>query len=228
MEKQGIFRLRDLSNTVSDNDNANDSDSEREGEGESESKSDGPPFFYELSIYISPTVDSYASLRAKYLTAATKQNTLFDDASIDESDKFYDAGFDLFVPTASTVEVGTTVALNHGITCAMLLYNTTNSTILNVPYYLYMRSSTAFKTPLRLANAVGIIDAGYRGSIIAVFDHLGLNNCNDPYNIEPFQRLVQVCCPNMTYPFCVRLVDTIADLGGPTLRGAGGFGSTGK
>ena len=39
-----------------------------------------------------------------------------------------------------------------------------------VSYYLYPRSSVSTKTPLRLANSVGIIDSGYRGNIKAVFD----------------------------------------------------------
>ena len=207
--RQGVFRLRDLQD-VADNDTAQTM----------------YPFFYELSICLPADADS--NLRGKYEAAARKQNALFDNALLDESDKFYDAGFDLFVPNATIVEVGTTVVLNHNVTCAMLLYNTSNSTILNVPYYLYMRSSTATKTPLRLANSVGIIDAGYRGPIMAALDHLGLNNCNDSFKIEPYQRLVQICCPNMSYPFCVRLVDTVADLGGPTQRGTGGFGSTGQ
>jgi len=98
----------------------------------------------------------------------------------------------------------------------------------NVSYYLYLRSSTATKTPLRLANSVGIIDAGYRGPIVAVLDHLGLNSCNEPFVTEPFQRLVQLCPPNLSYPMCIRVVDTFEDLGGPTVRGAGGFGSTGQ
>ena len=41
-------------------------------------------------------------------------------------------------------------------------------------YYLYPRSSIV-KTGLRLANSVGIIDAGYRGEIIAVVDNIDKN-----------------------------------------------------
>ena len=36
----------------------------------------------------------------------------------------------------------------------------------NIGYYLYPRSSIS-KTPLILANSVGIIDSGYRGNIKA-------------------------------------------------------------
>ena len=39
-------------------------------------------------------------------------------------------------------------------------------------YYLYPRSSTGSKTPLRLSNSIGVIDSGYRGNLIACFDNI--------------------------------------------------------
>jgi dUTP pyrophosphatase len=94
-----------------------------------------------------------------------------------------------------------------------------------VSYYLYSRSSTPLKTPLRLANSVGIIDSGYRGHIKAVFD-----NKNDydfmEYNIEFGSRLTQLCPPNLEYPMKINIVNNIESLG-ITNRGTGGFGSTG-
>ena len=92
-----------------------------------------------------------------------------------------------------------------------------------VGYYLYPRSSTGTKTPLRLANSVGIIDSGYRGHIIAAFDNWKEEN----YCIEPYHRMAQLCPPNLTYPVWVQIVDSEEDLG-LTKRGEGGFGSTGK
>ena len=89
-----------------------------------------------------------------------------------------------------------------------------------VGYFLYPRSSTGTKTPLRLANSIGIIDAGYRGNYIAAFD-----NIREPvFTVERLQRLVQICPPNLTYPMRVELVEELEE----TERGAGGFGSTGK
>ena len=93
-----------------------------------------------------------------------------------------------------------------------------------VGYYMYPRSSTGTKTPLRLANSVGIIDSGYRGNYIAVFD----NSSDAMFTVEKMQRLVQICPPNMTYPMRVELVENDADLSMNTGRGEGGFGSTGK
>jgi dUTPase len=81
-------------------------------------------------------------------------------------------------------------------------------------FYLYPRSSIS-KTRMRLANSVGIIDAGYRGDLIAAVDTIGL-----------FGSTFQVCAPDLS-PFLVHIVDTEEDLSPPTTRGHGGFGSTG-
>ena len=86
---------------------------------------------------------------------------------------------------------------------------------------LYPRSSLS-KTPLRLANSVGIIDSGYRGNIIGMFD------CRcDEYKINYMDRLVQICDPTMC-PIYVELVEKESDLGVNSTRGDGGFGSTGR
>jgi dUTP pyrophosphatase len=87
------------------------------------------------------------------------------------------------------------------------------------PYYIYPRSSIN-KTKLRLANSVGIIDAGYRGELMIALDNIS----NEPVEIEPFSRLVQVCMPDLN-PFGVKIVNKDFD---KTKRGEGGFGSTGK
>ena len=89
-----------------------------------------------------------------------------------------------------------------------------------VGYYLYPRSSICVRTPLRLANSVGVIDSGYRGHILAMFDNI---SADKSCSILQGQRIVQVCPPNLTYPLVVTLVDRMDD----TARGAGGFGSTG-
>ena len=95
-----------------------------------------------------------------------------------------------------------------------------------VGYYLYPRSSTGTKTPLRLSNSVGIIDSGYRGNIIAAFDNRDSSNDGD-FKVEKGSRVVQICPPELSYPVLVEIVDNESDLG-TTNRGEGGFGSTGK
>ena len=87
---------------------------------------------------------------------------------------------------------------------------------------------------MRLANSVGIIDAGYRGDIIAAIDTIGLFGSNDIWHIwketlspiQKYDRYFQLCAPDLS-PFLVHIVETEAELGAPTERGAGGFGSTG-
>ena len=105
----------------------------------------------------------------------------------------------------------------------------------NIPtgFYLYPRSSIS-KTRMRLANSVGIIDAGYRGDIIAAVDTIGLFGSNDIWHvwketlspIQKYDRYFQLCAPDLS-AFLVHIVDTEAELGAPTIRGTGGFGSTG-
>jgi dUTPase len=93
-------------------------------------------------------------------------------------------------------------------------------------YYLYARSSLG-KTPLRLSNQVGIIDSGYRGSLIGLFD-ASWPSGQDPdayYLARPLDRMVQICAP-MLCPIFVEIVDSLDALGKPTERNTGGFGST--
>ena len=74
-----------------------------------------------------------------------------------------DSGLDLFCPDTITVKPCETVKIDLKIKCEA--YHS-NDSEMPVSYYLYPRSSI-IKTPLRLANSVGIIDSGYRGNIIA-------------------------------------------------------------
>ena len=41
----------------------------------------------------------------------------------------------------------------------------------NKAYYLFPRSSIS-KTPLRLANSIGLIDGGYRGELVGMVDNI--------------------------------------------------------
>ena len=80
-----------------------------------------------------------------------------------------------------------------------------------------------------MANSVGIIDAGYRGEVMAVVDNIDSANndlkaCLDRY-APPMSRMFQICSPTLD-PFLVRIVEHEDELG-ITERGSGGFGSTG-
>ena len=119
-----------------------------------------------------------------------------------------DAGLDLILPADVFVPRGRQATLDFGIRCMR-----------EGPggYYLYPRSSIS-KTPFRMANSVGIIDAGYRGNIMAKIDNTGPSDLT----IRAGERLFQICMPDLC-PFKVVIGGVIYD----TERGSGGFGSTG-
>ena len=133
---------------------------------------------------------------------------------------FIDAGFDLYaLPMAiSHPAHGIPLKMDFNIVCSARMILTDKS--YNTGYYIYPRSSLS-KSNLRLANSTGIIDAGYRGHIIGMFDVLAETQ------ILNHERLVQICAPGLV-PIVVSLVDQLEDLGEVTERGAGGFGSTGS
>jgi dUTP pyrophosphatase len=125
-----------------------------------------------------------------------------------------DSGIDLIVPNEIQVaglKVGT---IDHLIQCEMV-----NEDNKNVSYYLYPRSSIS-KTNFMMANSVGIIDAGYRGNILAKVRNMSLNE-NEFSIIKENDKLFQICAPDLK-PIKIKLVDELSD----TSRGSGGFGST--
>ena len=125
-----------------------------------------------------------------------------------------DAGFDLYSVTTS-IKAG-----SHGVklpqTCSAAVYNIVAGRF--HAYWMMPRSSIS-KTPLRLANSMGLIDAGYRGTLLAMVDS------SDSMDITFGDRYFQVVAADLSPFDDIKIVSEIP--GGPTLRGAGGFGSTG-
>jgi len=178
-------------------------------------------------------------LKNKYYYAAQEHNdrivnSLHIDAGFDlfapgndASDiiKFYGAGF----PNKSPVN-----KLDFKVCCSAKMYTETGKTY-NTGYYMYPRSSLS-KTQLRLANSTGIIDAGYRGHLIGMFDVANMpfttsraytNSDEDAdYIGYKYERYLQICAPALN-PIIVEIVDNMDELGEETARGDGGFGSTG-
>lgn len=126
----------------------------------------------------------------------------------DKTDTDGNSGYDLYLPATTHFPAGATVMVNFGV--AM-------KTSAGSGYWLLPRSSLS-KTPLRLANSVGLVDPGYRGNLIGAFYNTG------PVDIEvpAGTRLLQVALPSLM-PFRVQWVNQLND----TERGHGGFGSTG-
>jgi len=120
-----------------------------------------------------------------------------------------DAGLDLFVPKEYVIEPGSTVPIHLGIACAPADGRA---------YFLIPRSSIS-KTPLRMANSIGLIDGGYRGELIAMVDNIK----DFTYTVQAGARLFQLVAIDGS-PIEFELVDHLDE----TTRGAGGFGSTGQ
>jgi dUTP pyrophosphatase len=120
-----------------------------------------------------------------------------------------DAGYDLYVCDTIIVEPWKTAKISLGISCEPI--DTKSG------YYLYPRSSIS-KTPLGLANSVGIIDNGYRGEICAVVR----NYSDEPFTLSPGERYFQLCAPDLL-PITIIMVNELSE----TIRGTDGFGSTG-
>ena len=92
-----------------------------------------------------------------------------------------------------------------------------------LPCILLPRSSIS-STPFRLANSIGLIDAGYRGELKAKVDIMYLSE----YEITEKTRLFQLCQHSCLPWENIILVDSLDDLPkAPDNRGSGGFGSTG-
>ena len=121
-----------------------------------------------------------------------------------------DSGFDLFIQKNQLIPARKTTMIDLGVRCEPKFEG---------GYYLYPRSSLS-KTPLRLANSVGIIDNGYRGTLRCMVDNIS----DEDYSVVKGDRLFQICHPSLL-PMTVSVVDSVNT---NTVRGEGGFGSTGK
>ena len=84
---------------------------------------------------------------------------------------------------------------------------------------VYARSGLASKRGLAPANKVGVVDADYRGELMVALHNHG----TAAQTIEDGERIAQlVITPYLTAQFFE--TDDLSD----TVRGAGGFGSTGR
>ena len=96
-----------------------------------------------------------------------------------------DAGLDLVAPAEIVVPARGMATVDFGIRCRRSGAG---------GYYLYPRSSIS-KTPLRLANSVGIIDAGYRGNIMAKVGVKNVAQLVSFYQQQRFQSPGPACRP---------------------------------
>jgi dUTPase len=153
------------------------------------------------------------SLKQEYVKSVSAHNSKMEKS-------LYDAGFDIFSPINYEIDETTKLhKLDFKVICAAEMVLDNNRRF-NTGFYMYPRSSLS-KSKLRLANSVGIIDSGYRGNLIGMFDVSG------KMMISTYDRLLQICAPYLC-PIYVEIVEAKEDLGVKTDRGSGGFGSTGR
>jgi hypothetical protein len=200
---------------------------------------------YERVMHLKVFVDSDDNqLKNMYYMAADNHNKkLLNNPS------HIDAGFDLFAPGNENNTEHSTYGdslrffgpgwadtspvnkLDLKVCCSARML-TDRGKNFNTGYYMYPRSSLS-KTQLRLANSVGIIDAGYRGHLMGMFDVVNIDSSTSTqdkdadYFGKKFERYLQICAPGLV-PIIVEIVNVKDELGEQTERGDGGFGSTGR
>ncbi len=81
------------------------------------------------------------------------------------------------------------------------------------------RSGLAVKSGITLSNCVGVIDSDYRGEILVSL----INQSDAEYTVSPGERIAQL----LIMPVCVCSLKVCDELSS-TVRGEGGFGSTGR
>lgn len=144
------------------------------------------------------------------MTQTVRVKKLRENAVLPSYGSDYAAGADLYACNAVTVEPGASEFVQTGLA-------------LEVPAgyagLVYARSGLACKKGLAPANKVGVIDADYRGEVmVALYNH-----SSQAVEIEPGERVAQlVITPYLTAVF--EETEELSD----TVRGEGGFGSTGR
>ena len=121
-----------------------------------------------------------------------------------------DAGLDLRAAVGATVKPGERAMVPTGVAVAI----PDGHAGLVLP-----RSGLASKRGLTLANAPGLIDAGYRGEVICAVVNLDPHEAVEISVGDRIAQLVVVAVPEVMPSFVEELP--------PSSRGEGGFGSTG-
>ena len=123
-----------------------------------------------------------------------------------------DSGWDLRFAEDVTIQPGETHKFDFGVSVCCYDAEFEGSAL-----WLLPRSSIV-KTPLRLANSMGLIDSSYRGTIKAYVDNIK----SEPFSVKKGERLFQIASPSL-HPMKVSVVKDLPQ----SERGEKGFGSTG-
>ena len=123
------------------------------------------------------------------------------------------AGYDLRANVKSPVIIqpSTTVKLPTGI--AVSIKDRFSAA------FIFARSGLSAKFGITLQNGVGVIDSDYQGELQVLLRNEG----SDPYKVNPGDRIAQLVFMKVDHPM-VAVVQNFTD---DSIRGGGGFGSTG-
>ncbi|USG63433.1 dUTP diphosphatase [Brevibacillus ruminantium] len=170
----------------------------------------------------------------KRLEAPVKIKRLHADAVIPKYARAFDAGFDLVAVEDVIIRPGETAKIPTGLAFA-----------LPEGYELQVRprSGISAKSKLRISNAPGTVDAGYRGEICILMDNIRQVAGEDGQRcLDVNDKEVEAGCEVDRHAYLVRKGDRIAqgvlavvpiavfeevDELDETERGTGGFGSSG-
>jgi dUTP pyrophosphatase len=128
------------------------------------------------------------------------------------------AGFDLFVPEEVSFQPNEKKLVSMRVKVKMVVHAYDRKEEA-VHYWMPPRSSIS-KTGLILCNSIGVIDASYRGELMAFL----WNTTDTAVTVKKGDRLVQIVAPDMGHIQQIKIVNSLDD----TQRGEGGFGSSGR
>lgn len=135
-----------------------------------------------------------------------------------QNHRWTDSGFDIPL-VASNIDLSEKViCFSLGISVAATIADNTPAPCLLLP------RSSIYKTPFRLCNSIGLIDAGYRGEVKAMADNMSPEE-ETTTRYDSGTRLFQICQHNCLPWSKIVLTDELP--APPDARGSGGFGSTG-
>ena len=146
------------------------------------------------------------------MTTDIKVKKIREDAVLPTYGSEYAAGADLYacMDEPVTINPHSTVMIHTGLA-------------MEIPAgyagLIFARSGLASKRHLAPANKVGVVDPDYRGEFMIALH----NHSDEAQTVEPGERIAQlVITPFITAAF--HETDELSD----TVRGEGGFGSTGR
>lgn len=119
-----------------------------------------------------------------------------------------DGGFDLYAAKTITIEPGERISIPSGLK-------------MEIPYgyvgFIWDKSGLSHKHGLKTFG--GVVDAGYRGEVMIGIMNLG----TEPYTFEKNHKVAQISIQRRD-EIVIEEVEELSD----SVRGEGGFGSTGK